>query len=656
MTPRENRHGRREHGTMHGDGGRHQPHDGENPRGYRPQRDRGAMGLVVPLRPEREEGRFHVPDEEKFFSPFDAKQFFRLLSYLKPYRRHVFFALLLMLVAAATRLAVPYLLKMAIDQALDVHGGAAGLTAAERMRLINIYAGSFLLLTGAGLWATRWRIRLSAEIGQNALYDIRRHLFSHIQKLGFGFYDRLPVGKVLVRITNDVNALQDLLQNGLINTLTDVFLLLGIVVIMVRLHGGLALATFVVLPVLFLISTGLRKRIRVGWQMVRQKIANINAHLNESIQGMRVTQAFVQEDENMEFFEGMNYDNFRSWMRAIKTSALFWPMVEITGAVGTAIVFWYGANLLREGAISVGDVVAFLNYVGQFWEPMLRLGQVYTMMLAAMASSERIFEFLDSRPDVASGEGAGEMTPIEGHVRFDGVTFAYEEGRPVLHNIDFEVPAGQTVALVGHTGSGKTTIVSLLSRFYDVDEGRVLIDGVDVRDVTLDSLRSQLAVVLQDTFLFQGTVKDNIRYGRLDATDEEVEAAARAVHAHTFIEAMEEGYDTEVRERGSRLSVGQRQLLSFARALLADPRILILDEATSSIDTQTEVLVQKALARLLEGRTAFIIAHRLSTIRHADQIIVLDHGRIVERGTHYELYSRRGVYYNLIQAQYRFLA
>src|SRR5690606_29671334 len=526
---------------------------------YRPRPVRGILGVRVPETPEVTRGRLNIRDEDPGEAPFNWPHVRRLVRYLRPYRGQVAAAVILMLVTAASRLAVPYLVKLAIDQALDPAGPAALLAPAERLRLINVYGAAFLGINVLGLLAARGRILLSARVGQQVLHDMRRQLFTHIQRLGFDFYDRRPVGKILVRLTNDVNALQDLLQNGLVNTISDLFMLVGIVGMMIYLHPGLAGATLIVLPVLILLSTRLRRRIRQAWQIVRIKLANINAHLNESIQGMRGTQAFDQDRSNVRFFPGMYYDNYRSWMTAAKTSALFWPAVELTGAIGTAMVFWYGARLLRAGALLVGDIVAFTTYVGQFWEPISRLGQFYTQLLVAMASSERIFEFLDTLPDVADRPGAREMPPIRGHVRFERVTFAYGPGRPVLHDIDFEVEPGQTIALVGHTGSGKTTITALLSRFYDPVEGRILIDGVDIRAVRLASLRSQMAVVLQDTFLFQGTVADNIRYGRLDATDAEVEAAARAACAHDFIIAMENGYNTEVRERGSRLSIGQRQ-------------------------------------------------------------------------------------------------
>jgi ATP-binding cassette subfamily B protein len=369
-----------------------------------------------------------------------------------------------------------------------------------------------------------------------------------------------------------------------------------------------------------------------------------------------VTQAYAQEKENKTFFEGMVRDNLRSWNFASALNQTFGPVIEITSAVGTLILILYGTRLIQTGAITVGVLVAFVNYVGSFWEPITRLGNMYSQLLIAMSSVERIFEYMDEKPAVPEREDAIEMPALQGAVTFDRVSFAYDEDRMALRNVSLDVKPGMSVALVGHTGSGKSTIVSLLCRFYDATEGRVLVDGIDVRDVTLDSLRSQVGIVLQDTFIFSGTIRENIRYGRPDATDAEVEAAARSVLAHDFIMSLPDGYDTQVQERGSALSIGQRQLLSFARALLADPKILILDEATASIDTETELRIQEALGRLLEGRTSFIVAHRLSTIRHADTIVVLDHGEIVEQGNHEELMKRTGHYRSLVEAQYRYLS
>jgi ATP-binding cassette subfamily B protein len=385
------------------------------------------------------------------------------------------------------------------------------------------------------------------------------------------------------------------------------------------------------------------------------KNSRINSHLNESIQGIRVTQAYTQERENMRYFDSMNLSNKKSWDKASAMNQAFGPLIEITGGIGTFVLFVLGVYLIQSGELTIGLLVAFSNYVGNFWDPINRLGQMYNQLLVAMASSERIFEFIDEEPNIADKPGAKPMPAITGEIRFNHVVFEYEKGRPALKGIDLEVKPGQSVALVGHTGSGKSTIINLLSRFYDPSGGSVVIDGYDIRDVTVQSLRSQIGVVLQDTFIFSGTIRENIRFGRLEATDEEVEAAAKAVNAHDFIVKLPNGYDTEVEERGNVLSMGQRQLLSFARALLANPRILILDEATASIDTETELKIQEALKVLLNGRTSFIVAHRLSTIRSADNIIVLDHGEIKEMGTHRELMERKGIYYGLVQAQFRYL-
>lgn len=385
------------------------------------------------------------------------------------------------------------------------------------------------------------------------------------------------------------------------------------------------------------------------------KNSRINSHLNESIQGIRVTQAYTQERENMNYFDFMNTDSKKSWNKASAMNQAFGPMIEITGGFGTMILFWLGAYLIQSGELTVGLLVAFSSYVSNFWDPINRLGQMYNQLLVAMASSERIFEYLDEQPSVQDNPGAKPLGTIRGDINFNKVVFEYEKGRAALKGIDLDVKAGQSIALVGHTGSGKSTIINLIGRFYDIKSGRITIDGEDIREVTLDSLRRQIGIVLQDTFIFSGTIRDNIRFGRLDATDEEVENAAKAVDAHDFIMKLPGGYETEVEERGSALSMGQRQLLSFARALLANPRILILDEATASIDTETELKIQEALKILLQGRTSFIVAHRLSTIRHADKIVVLDHGEIKEEGTHRELTSRDGVYNGLIEAQFRFL-
>ncbi|NGZ74318.1 ABC transporter ATP-binding protein [Saccharibacillus alkalitolerans] len=591
--------------------------------------------------------RFVYKDDDEIDKAFNWKQFVRLFGYMRPYAKQMLPLIILMtILGTVTKLAVPYLTGvLAIDKAIKP----------GNLTLLYVVTASIL-----GLYIVQWaanifRIKYTNIIGQRVIYDIRSSLFTHIQKLSFNFFDKRPAGSVLVRVTNDVNSLQDLFTNGAVNLLIDCVQLTGIVVILLLINWKLGLAVMLTVPVMFFISTKLRQKIRMAWQDVRMKNSRINSHLNEAIQGIRVTQAYTQEKENMKFFDGMNQDSRKSWNRASTMNQSFGPLIEITGGVGSMILFWYGTYLIQQGEVTIGLLVTFANYVGNFWDPINRLGQMYNQLLVAMASSERIFEFLDEKPAIDDKPGAKPLPKIKGDVKLEKVVFEYEPGRQALKGIDIEAKAGQSIALVGHTGSGKSTIINLLSRFYDVTQGSVKIDGVDVRDVKLESLRTQIGIVLQDTFIFSGTIRDNIRFGRLDATDEEIEEVARAVKAHDFIASLPAGYDTEVEERGSALSMGQRQLLSFARALLADPRILILDEATASIDTETELKIQEALKVLLQGRTSFIVAHRLSTIRHADKIIVLDHGEIKEQGTHAELVRHGGIYNGLVEAQFRFL-
>lgn len=590
--------------------------------------------------------RFVYQDDEVMEKPFDWGQMRRLGKYMMPYRKQMLpIIIITILLVTLTKLAIPLFITYAIDHALMEKNG----------KLLLIIIASMAAVYIIQCLASNYRIRYTSMIGQRVIHDLRHDLFSHIQSLSFRFFDKRPAGSVLVRVTNDINSLQDLFTNGVVNVLIDCIQLLGIVIILLMFNVKLGLAIMITVPLMFLVSTSLRKKIRRGWQDVRMKQSRINSHLNESIQGIKVTQAFTQEKENMQYFNEMNDVNRKSWDRASRLNQTFGPLIEITGAIGYCILFWYGATLVAAGDISIGVLVGFTTYIGHFWEPINRLGQMYSQLLIAMASSERIFEFMDEQPTVQEKRKARTLPPIQGNIRLENIVFEYEPNRPALKGISLEVQSGQSIALVGHTGSGKSTIINLLCRFYDPVEGRVMIDGHDIRDVTVQSLRSQIGIVLQDTFIFSGTIRDNIRFGRLDATDEEVELAAKAVHAHDFIINLPNGYDTEVQERGSMLSMGQRQLLSFARALLADPRILILDEATASIDTETELKIQEAMKTLLAGRTSFIIAHRLSTIRHADNIVVLDHGRIMETGNHDELMKKQGIYHGLIQAQYKFL-
>ncbi len=621
---------------------------------------RTAQELHHWRRPEmgRHANRFHYTDDRVFEKPFDWRIARRMAAFAAPYARLIVLATIMMLLATATRLAVPYLVAQAIDVVLREEPVPAfwsrWLLAYEPAVRLNILVGIMAAAHTVNWAANFFRIRLTNRVGQGVLHDMRHKLFSHVQTLSFKFFDSRPAGSILVRITNDINSLQDLFTNGVINLMQDVLTLAGIIVIMMTMHARLALVIFAFLPFAITVTGKLRMRIRRGWQMVRIKQSRMTAHLAEAIQGVRVTQAFCQEEENKSFFHDLNADNRWHWLKVLRMNALFRPIVEIMAALGILVIYWYGSHLVREGEITVGVFLAFTTYLNQFWQPIERLTMLYGQILVAMASSERICEYLDTQPNVKEKPHASELPRIQGRVELDDVHFAYEEGRPALRGVSLTVEPGETVALVGHTGAGKTSIINLLSRFYDVNEGAIRIDGHDVRDVTIESLRRQIAIVLQDTFIFQGTIMENIRFGRLDATDEEVIAAAKAVRAHDFIMRLPDGYQTQVKERGARLSMGERQLISFARALLADPRILVLDEATASIDTRTEMLIQEALGKLLKGRTSFVIAHRLSTIRSADKIVVLDHGRIVEMGNHESLMRQRGVYYHLIQAQFRF--
>ncbi|MBU5595288.1 ABC transporter ATP-binding protein/permease [Amphibacillus sp. MSJ-3] len=591
--------------------------------------------------------RFYYPQDDAIEKPFNWKQMLRILKYLKPYSKTLLpAAFTAVLVNMIVRLIVPIIIgQYVIDRAI------ANQDTRLLVYLIILIIGLYL----ANYIANHFRIKTVNVLGQRTIYDLRKELFTHVQYLSHDFFDKRSAGSILVRILNDVNSLQELFTNGIINLLMDIFMLIGIIAILLSLSPQLALSVLVILPIMFYISTRLRRNIRRAWQNVRLQRSKLNSHLNESLQGIRITQSFSQEVENAEYFQGVNQGNFEAEQVAMKKSAYFGPFVEMSNAIGTVILIAYGSSLIINGTIGIGTFVSFAFYLGMFWEPISRLGQIYNQLLVAMASSERIFEFLDERPSVKEKENAEILTDMKGQITFDQVEFSYEEDRVALHEISIEIKAGQTVALVGHTGSGKSTIANLISRFYDPTKGAVRVDNHDLRDLSLESLRHNISVVLQDTFIFSGTIMENIRFGRPEATDEEVIESAKVVGAHEFITRLANGYDTEVEERGSILSAGERQLLSFARALLADPKILILDEATASIDTETEMRIQKALRKLLKGRTAIMIAHRLSTIREADNIIVLEHGRLIEQGNHQELVAKKGEYYDLVKSQFEML-
>ena len=575
-------------------------------------------------------------------STVDRRVLARLLQFVRPYWRRMVIAFLLMLIASALSLLAPYLTKVAIDQPI-AQRDTAGLVR------VSLWIGaSFVLL----YLATAGQNYLLSWVGQRVLFSLRSRLFRHLQELPLGYHDTHLVGITLSRVINDVAVINDLLSQGLITLAGDVFLLVGIVGAMLAMSPRLALLTLAVVPIMVLATSLFTRHAQVAYRQTRSRVAAVVGDLAEDIAGMRVIQAFAREEVSHDRFDEVNRANREAHVTAMSLSFAFLPAVEFLGMLATGIVLWFGGLSVARDELTLGVVVAFLAYVNRFFQPIRELSQLVTTLQAATAGGEQVLRLLDTEPEVADRPGAAEMAPIEGRVELRGVSFAYRENLPVLHEVDLVIESGRTVALVGPTGAGKSSIANLIGRFYDASEGVVLIDGVDVREVTQQSLRRQMGLVPQDPFLFSGTIGDNIRFGRPEATPGAVEEAARLANAHDFIVDQPEGYETQIMEGGVNLSIGQRQLVCIARAILADPRILILDEATSSIDTVTEVLIQDALQRLLTGRTAIVIAHRLSTVRHADLICVVQDGRIVERGTHEALLARGGLYSELHRRQF----
>jgi ATP-binding cassette subfamily B multidrug efflux pump len=580
--------------------------------------------------------------EEAEGRPLDRRIILRLLTFLRPYWPRMVAAFLLMLLASGLSLVVPYLIKVAIDE----HIAQGDVPALGRVALLTVCAflGLYVVTTGQRY--------LLSWVGQRVLATLRAQLFRHLQVLPLGYHDTHIVGVTISRVINDVAVINELLSEGLITFVSDVLVLVGIIGVMLSMSPRLALLSFSVLPLMAVATALFARRAQVAFRHTRARIAAVVGDLAEDISGMRVIQAFAREDISHEHFDEVNRANREAHVMAMSLSFVFLPTVEFLGMLATAVVLWFGGRAVAQGELTLGVVVAFLAYVSRFFQPIRELSQLYTTMQAAMAGGERVLELLDAEPEVADAPDAVGMPTIVGRVELRDVSFSYRGEMRVLHEVNLSVEPGQTVALVGPTGAGKTSIANLIARFYDVTEGAVLIDGIDVRQVSQRSLRRQMGLVPQDPFLFSGTIADNIRFGRPDALDRAVEGASRLANAHEFIAALPERYHTEILEGGVNLSVGQRQLICIARAVLADPRILILDEATSSVDTVTEVLIQQALRRLLAGRTAVVIAHRLSTVRHADLICVIDGGRIVERGQHGELLARGGTYRELYERQF----
>ncbi len=583
--------------------------------------------------------------EEQYTKGYDPRIARRILEFARPYNWKLWLALLLMLGSTGLSVAGPYFIKIAID---------SGLAAGDALVLRNTVL--LYLSTAILQWVfTYYRVNLMAWVGQSIIYDLRARLFEHLQQLSLSFYSRYSVGRVITRVINDVGTLREFITWAVLAIARDLFALVGIVIAMLSLDLKLSLITFSVLPVMAVATWLFRRRARVLYRRVRAAISWVNSVLAENINGVRVVQAFSRQGHNYHNFSTYtNRYHLQQGLAAAKLVSFFVPVVDVLGAVATALVVWLGGAAVLGNEMTAGVLVAFVLYIGRFFEPIRDLFRRFDTLQSTMAGGERIFTLLDTPVDVQDAPDAGTLPVIEGEVRFEGVSFHYsDDPSPVLCDIDLIVRPGETVALVGETGAGKTTIVKLISRFHDPTGGRILVDGRDLRSVTQASLRSQMGVVLQDPFLFNGSVKENIRFGRLGATDEEIIAAATAVGAHGFIAQLKDGYETSVEEGGVLLSVGQRQLISFARALLADPRILVLDEATSSVDTQTERVIQGALARLLKGRTSFVIAHRLSTITSADRIVVIHDGRIAEQGTHGELLERQGMYFELYKTGFQ---
>ena len=574
----------------------------------------------------------------------DRVLFGRMMGYITRHRRESMLLIVAVIASTGINLLPPYMFTLAIDKYignLDTNG-----LALIGIAFVVVYALTFVTQS-TQRYIINW-------LGAKLAYDVRLDLFRHLQKLSLDFYAKREVGSIVSRATNDVEKITELVTSGVAHVIADFVTLGGIIVILVMMDARLSLITFSIIPLMFGFLYFWGRRVRVVYRETRRTIASVSAKMEESVSGMREIQSFSREGETRKEFQQVNINNMQANVQAGQVMSAFWPVVAVFTALGNCLVLWFGGSAVIDGALSVGVLFGFMSYINRFFHPIEDLSTFWNSVQSALAAAERVFGIMDSEVVVRDAPDAADLPTIEGEIGYEGLTFSYEPGQPVLKEIDLEIAPNTTVALVGPTGVGKTTMINLLYRFYDPQQGRVTVDGQDLRGTTIESLRSQMAIVLQDTYLFSGTIMDNIKYGRLDATDEETIEVTKAVGAHEFIERLPEGYETDVRERGGRLSQGQRQLVSLARALLANPRILIMDEATSSIDAYTELIIQKAMDKVLKGRTSIIIAHRLSTVRNADKIVVLEEGRITEMGSHSELIERGGLYKQLYEMQFRY--
>ena len=581
-------------------------------------------------------------DDEQSTTRSKVQTLKRLLGYLFVYKWQVILVLAVMGYGVAVRLANPLIIESAIDDYI----GQSDFNGLYRLLVIALAINLSLVVT------VKLRMYLMAKVCNRILLTIRQELYTHIQKLDFAFFDSRPTGKILSRIIGDINSLKDVLSNFVTTLIPDILTVFAVVAIMVGKNPRLAFASLLTIPFMAAGILFIQIKAHPRWQLFRKKSANLNAFIHEDMAGIRIIQSFHAQEETESTFDELLTEHRESFNRAVRMSDAFGSVIDLSWGIGCILLYFTGIVVLGVEHVSVGTFIAFGTYLNMFWQPIHNLSNFYNQLVTNIAGAERIFEILDTPPAIADDAGVTEMPPIRGEVTFDNVTFSYDDKVKVLDDVSFRIREGETIALVGPTGAGKSTIVNLISRFYDVQEGVVAVDGHDVKKVSIESLRRQMGIMTQDNFLFSGTIRENIRYGKLDATEEEIVAAAKAVNAHDFIIKLEKGYDTELTERGGGLSIGQRQLLAFARTMVSNPKILILDEATSSIDTKTELLVQEGIEHLLAGRTSFVIAHRLSTIQKADRIFVVDDGRIIEEGNAEELMAKKGVYYRLYMAQF----